>query len=64
MSKDAADGVQHPCRCVKGQTLRIKLHISKFGQVGLLLRNLNEVAIMGMYRMNYRVSPNIVTRLG
>ena len=27
VSKDAADGVQHPCRCVKGQTLRIKLHI-------------------------------------
>ena len=27
VSKDAADRVQHPCRCVYGQTLRIKLHI-------------------------------------
>ena len=27
VSKDAADRVQHPCRCVQGQTLRIKLHI-------------------------------------
>ena len=29
VSKDAADRVQHPCRCVYGQTLRIKLHIKK-----------------------------------
>ena len=28
VSKGAADGVQHPCRCVRGQTLRIKLHIA------------------------------------
>ena len=27
VSKDAADRVQHPCRCVWGQTHRIKLHI-------------------------------------
>ena len=27
VSKDAADRAQHPCRCVYGQTLRIKLHI-------------------------------------
>ena len=27
VSKDAADRVPHPCRCVYGQTLRIKLHI-------------------------------------